>query len=177
MAKKTTTKTAAKKVATKKAAPVLEKKAVAKKAPTKKAATKKTAPAKAAAPKAAPAAAATPEKAPAVATAAKAAAATAPKAAAAAAPAAKKVLETSILARVDVGFGNQLYIRGEGAGLSWDEGLPLENVTPYEWAFKTAKATAPVEFKFLINDELWADGENLTVKAGESSESTPVFNW
>ncbi len=165
MAKKTTTKTAAKKVATKKAAPVLEKKAVAKKAPTKKAATKKTAPAKAAAPKTAPATAATPAK------------AAAPKAAPKPAPVAKKVLETSILARVDVGFGNQLYIRGEGAGLSWDEGLPLENVTPYEWAFKTAKATSPVEFKFLINDELWADGENLTVKAGESSESTPVFNW
>ena len=169
MAKKTTTKTAAKKVATKKAAPVLEKKAVAKKAPTKKAATKKTAPAKAAAPKAAPATAATPVKA----AAPKATPAAAPKAA----PAAKKVLETSILARVDVGFGNQLFIRGEGAGLSWDKGLALENVTPYEWAFKTAKATAPVEFKFLINDELWADGENLTIEAGESSESTPVFNW
>ena len=89
----------------------------------------------------------------------------------------KQVVKTSIIARVDVGFGNQLYIRGTGAGLSWEKGLPLENVSSYEWAFATTKAKSDVTFKFLINDELWAEGDNVTVAEGATSISSPVFAW
>jgi uncharacterized surface anchored protein len=89
----------------------------------------------------------------------------------------KKALKTSIIARVDVGFGNQLYIRGTGAGLSWDKGLPLENVSAYEWAFATTEAKSDVTFKFLINDELWAEGDNIIVAKGATSISSPVFTW
>lgn len=145
MAKKTT-KTATKKVAVKK---VAAKKAPVKKAPVKKVATKKapvtTAPAKKAAKKA-------PAK-----------------------KAAKKILETTIIARVDVGFGNTLYVRGEGAGLSWDKGTIMENVSPYEWALKTTQAKTGVVFKFLINDEIWCEGEDLSVSAGGTSISSPTF--
>ena len=74
-----------------------------------------------------------------------------------------------------MGFGNSLFVRGEGAGLSWEKGTLLENITPYEWAFKTTQAKGPVTFKFLINDELWAEAENITVEAGETSISTPTF--
>ena len=87
----------------------------------------------------------------------------------------KKALKTSIIARVDVGFGNQLYIRGTGADLSWEKGLPLENVSAYEWAFATTKAKSDVVFKFLINDELWAEGDNIIVAKGATSISSPVF--
>jgi outer membrane biosynthesis protein TonB len=119
-AKKVATKTApAKKVATKKAP---AKKVAAKKAPAKKVAAKKAPATKAAAPKAAP------KKAPAT------TAAPAKKAGA------KKVQQTSLIARVDVGFGNSLYVRGSGAGLSWSKGTLLDNVTPYEWALKSTKA-------------------------------------
>jgi len=90
---------------------------------------------------------------------------------------AKKALKTSIIARVDVGFGNQLYIRGAGADLSWEKGLPLENVSSYEWAFATTKAKSDVTFKFLINDELWAEGDNIIVAEGATSISSPVFTW
>ena len=89
----------------------------------------------------------------------------------------KQVVKTSIIARVDVGFGNQLYIRGAGAGLSWEKGLPLENVSAYEWAFATTKAKSDVVFKFLINDELWAEGDNIIVAKGATSISSPVFTW
>jgi hypothetical protein len=153
MAKKTTTKKAAKKVAAKKAV----KTSAAKKAPaTKKAsAAKGTAPAKkSAAPKADPLAPAPAKKTP-----------------------AEKVEKTSIIARVDVGFGNSLYIRGEGAGLSWDKGVQLDNVSPYEWAFSTTKAKGDVTFKFLINDAIWAEGDDLTVAKGGTSISSPVFAW
>ena len=89
----------------------------------------------------------------------------------------KKALKTSIIARVDVGFGNQLYIRGTGADLSWEKGLPLENVSSYEWAFATTNAKSDVTFKFLINDELWAEGDNIIVAKGATSISSPVFTW
>ena len=89
----------------------------------------------------------------------------------------KKALKTSIIARVDVGFGNQLYIRGTGADLSWEKGLPLENVSSYEWAFATTNAKSDVTFKFLINDELWAEGDNVTLAKGATSISSPVFAW
>ena len=91
--------------------------------------------------------------------------------------AAKKDLKTSIIARVDVGFGNQLYVRGAGAGLSWEKGLQLENVSAYEWAFATKKAKGDVTFKLLINDELWAEGDNIIVAKGATSISSPVFTW
>ena len=151
MAKKTTVKKATKKVAAKKAA----KKVAAKKAPTKKAA--KKIPAKKAAKKVA------------------AKKALAKKPATKAAP--KKVVKTPVIARVDVGFGNSLYIRGEGAGLSWDKGVVLENISPYEWSFSSTTAKGDVTFKFLINDELWAEGENITVAKGGTSISSPIFTW
>lgn len=90
---------------------------------------------------------------------------------------AKKALKTSIIARVDVGFGNQLYVRGTGADLSWEKGLQLDNVSSYEWAFATTKAQSDVTFKFLINDELWAEGGNIIVAEGATSISSPVFTW
>jgi len=91
--------------------------------------------------------------------------------------ASKKPLTTTIIANVDVGFGNSLFIRGEGAGLSWDKGIELENISPYEWSYSTTAASDEVTFKFLINDEAWADGDNLTVVAGGTSVNSPVFNW
>ncbi|CAA6687206.1 hypothetical protein [Lentimonas sp. CC6] len=129
----------------------MAKKTTTKKAPAKKVAAKKAPVKKAAAPKkAAPA-----KKAPA---------------------SQKKAATTSIIARVDVGFGNALYVRGEGAGLSWTKGTALENTTPYEWALKSTKK-GNVTFKFLINDELWAEGENITLEAGSESISSPTFVW
>ncbi len=40
---------------------------------------------------------------------------------------------TVINAKVDVGFGNSLFVRGEGPGLSWSKGLPMTNVGSELW--------------------------------------------
>jgi len=147
--KKTTKKAVAAKTTVKKVA--APKKAVTKKAPAKKAVTKK-APAK---------------KSP-----------TKKKATSAVkrTPAKQTAAQTRIIARVDVGFGNALYVRGEGAGLSWNKGTALANVTPYEWTLSCSNK-GTVIFKFLINDELWAEGENITLQAGRKSISSPTFVW
>lgn len=89
----------------------------------------------------------------------------------------KKVSKTVIVAQVDVGFGNALYIRGEGGELSWDKGLPMENISPYEWAFEAKKKDGDLTYKLLINDETWAEGDNTTVAAGTKSVSSPSFIW
>jgi len=147
--KKTTKKAVAAKTTVKKVA--APKKAVTKKAPAKKAGTKE-APAKKAATK---------KKA---------------TSAVKRTPAKQTAAQTRIIARVDVGFGNALYVRGEGAGLSWEKGTALANVTPYEWTLSCSNK-GTVIFKFLINDELWAEGENITLQAGRKSISSPTFVW
>lgn len=99
--------------------------------------------------------------------------ATAKKPAAKAAPAALKL--TRIVAHVDVGWGKQLYIRGEGAGLSWEQGIPMlcENDTEWHWVAETD--VCPISFKFLIDDKVWALGENITINAGDVHISEPSF--
>ncbi|MGB0459591.1 MAG: hypothetical protein ACPGH0_00250 [Opitutales bacterium] len=138
------------------------KKVVTKKVPAKKAVTKK-APAKKASVKKAP----VKKKAPAKKVAKKVVKKTA----------AKKLTMTRIIARVDVGFGNQLYIRGENGGLDWEHGILMENISPYEWSFTTHYPAKQIEFKFLINDELWSEGNNLKIAAGKESISSPTFAW
>jgi len=82
---------------------------------------------------------------------------------------------TRIAAKVDVGFGNALFIRGEGAGLSWDKGQPLECLESSTWIWCSRQATAPVTFKLLINDQLWCRGANMTAAAGAQAEVVPAF--
>jgi len=83
--------------------------------------------------------------------------------------------DTTIIAHADIGFGNQLYIRGEGGGLSWDQGIPMKCNHSGEWAWSTTSSKSGIVFIFLINDRIWAMGEDLTVPAGGRSVSTPHF--
>lgn len=87
----------------------------------------------------------------------------------------KETSQTTLIARVDVGYGNILFIRGEGAGLSWDEGNTMECVSNDEWKFTTTASDKEITFKYLINDIDWAQGDDLTVKKGQTSVSTPQF--
>jgi len=76
---------------------------------------------------------------------------------------------------VDVGYGNTLFVRGEGGELSWDEGIILECVSNDEWKFTTSSKDKKLTFKFLFNDVEWAQGVDLVVKKGQTSVSTPQF--
>src|SRR5512136_2511305 len=44
---------------------------------------------------------------------------------------------TVIEAKINVGFGNSLFIRGQGAQLSWDKGLPLKCTDSSTWIWST----------------------------------------
>jgi len=83
---------------------------------------------------------------------------------------------TTVVAQCDVGWGNNLYIRGEGGGLSWEKGILMEASGDNEWKWTSSDAGKGIEFKFLVNDELWSEGENLSIlKPGTTSINAPTF--
>lgn len=98
------------------------------------------------------------------------------KVAKAPAPKVKSVaVTTTIVAAVDVGFGNSLTLRGEGPGLSWEIGVPLECSADDRWSITLPETTHPIICKFLINDLVWSAGEDYTVLPGSSVVLSPTF--
>ncbi len=81
----------------------------------------------------------------------------------------------TITAKVDVGFGNSLYVRGDGAGLSWNKGILLENVSSDTWSIVLSKVEKPIAFKFVMNDEVWCSGDDYLAAPGDTVTATPVF--
>lgn len=81
---------------------------------------------------------------------------------------------TTIKAKIDVGFGNNLFVRGQGAGLSWERGVPLKCVDGQTWQW-SGKANDRLTFKLLLNDSVWAKGEDLVAKPGQKVEIVPTF--
>jgi len=88
---------------------------------------------------------------------------------------AKKAPGTVITALVDVGFGNTLYMRGEGAGLSWNSGIPLDSVADNKWQIALPASTGTIAYKLLINDFNWSVGEDFQSNSGSSVIITPEF--
>jgi len=80
----------------------------------------------------------------------------------------------TIEAKIDVGFGNSLYLRGEGLGLDWNRGIPLtcEGGSTWKWSCEASEA---LKFKLLLNDAVWAKGEDLVATPGERIEVAPKF--
>jgi hypothetical protein len=75
-----------------------------------------------------------------------------------------------------IGIGNRLFIRGEGPGLSWDEGVPLQFVSIGKWRWETAEASGPVRYKLYKNDqnECTALGTQ-TLAPGHQQDVTAAF--
>jgi hypothetical protein len=82
---------------------------------------------------------------------------------------------TIVEAKADVGFGNAIFIRGEGDGLNWDKGQPQHCLDAETWVWSTEKARANLVFKLLLNDAVWARGENDRVAAGDTLKLAPTF--
>ncbi|HUD49176.1 MAG TPA: hypothetical protein VMR33_20270 [Candidatus Baltobacteraceae bacterium] len=83
-------------------------------------------------------------------------------------------LTTTIEVKADVGFGNTVYLRGEGSGLTWDHGVPLSCVDGKTWRW-SAPVTSPITCKVLLNDQVWSRGQDLKVAPGQKIEVAPAF--
>ncbi len=100
---------------------------------------------------------------------------TAPKPAPAVRKPAPRPAFTIVTAQIDVGFGNTLYIRGEGGGLNWETGVAMTCAADDAWVVKLPVGSGPVTFKFLLNDLIWCSGENYVVAPGAKVTVTPMF--
>ena len=81
-----------------------------------------------------------------------------------------------LLATAYIGIGNRLFIRGEGPGLTWEKGVPLQFVSIGKWRWETTETTATVTFKLYKNDtvECTALGEQA-IAPGHLTEVTASF--
>lgn len=78
-------------------------------------------------------------------------------------------------ARIDVGLGNRLFIRGQGEGLSWSQGQPLTCVEPAKWVWLARPPQTGIVFKLLLNDEIWDQGGDVVLEPGRTIELAPRF--
>jgi len=83
---------------------------------------------------------------------------------------------TRLLVTAYIGIGNRLFIRGEGPGLSWDKGVPLQFVSIGKWRWETSDATAPVQYKLYKNDDTeCAALGGRALDPGQQQEVTATF--
>jgi hypothetical protein len=81
---------------------------------------------------------------------------------------------TTIEVKLDVGFGNAVFLRGQGGGLTWERGMPLVCVDAKTWRW-SGEANDPITFKLLINDKIWSAGNDLMIAPGQKIEVAPEF--
>ncbi len=82
---------------------------------------------------------------------------------------------TRLLVTAYIGIGNKVFLRGEGPGLSWETGVPMEFVSIGKWSWGTPDAELPVKIQLYKNDQLPAQGEAIHIPPGHHVEATPVF--
>ncbi len=83
---------------------------------------------------------------------------------------------TRLVVTAYIGIGNRLFIRGEGPGLSWEKGVPLQFVSIGKWRWETNDAFTPVKFKLFKNDELECSALGAqSLDPGHQQEVTAAF--
>ena len=83
---------------------------------------------------------------------------------------------TSVIANVMIGIGNKPFLRGEGPGLSWDEGVPMNFIEIGKWSWSPPKKNASLTVQLYRNDNDPDKSGKIEVKPGEKIEITPDFN-
>ncbi|MBE2212514.1 MAG: hypothetical protein IAE82_01480 [Opitutaceae bacterium] len=82
---------------------------------------------------------------------------------------------TSLVATAYIGIGNKLYLRGDGPGLSWERGVPMQFLAIGKWGWTTTDAAVPVTCRVYRNDDTPMLEENIVIDPGTKSEITPKF--
>lgn len=82
---------------------------------------------------------------------------------------------TRLLATAYIGIGNKLFIRGDGPGLNWDVGVPMQFVSIGKWGWHTHESTGPIACKLYKNDETPALSGEFTLEPNRHTEVTALF--
>ena len=83
---------------------------------------------------------------------------------------------TTVVANVMIGIGNKPYLRGEGPGLSWDEGVSMNFIEIGKWAWSSPRKNASLIVQVYRNDQDPDKGGKIEVKPGQKLEITPDFS-
>lgn len=86
-----------------------------------------------------------------------------------------EVTLTRLVARVDVGFGHHVSVRGDAAPLSWDRGWWAFPAAADRWELVLTELDAPFAYKFLRDDTDWEQGEDHVGEPGVDQEVSPTF--
>lgn len=87
----------------------------------------------------------------------------------------KAAKHTKVVINHNAGMNHNLFIRGNGAGLNWKKGIQLRNNGPDEWVWETDAPFAECEFKVLIDDKQYEQGENHHIHSGGWLRFSPRF--
>lgn len=84
---------------------------------------------------------------------------------------------TTVRVHYNVGFGNNIAIRGDTYPFSWTAGRAARNVASDVWEFELERIPDGVTFEFkpLINDATWSTGGNYTGTGGDVIDIYPTF--
>ncbi|HVV72489.1 MAG TPA: hypothetical protein VHI52_13495, partial [Verrucomicrobiae bacterium] len=80
-------------------------------------------------------------------------------------------------AKLELSPNNSLFIRGEGGGLSWQEGQALRQIDSQTWVWVSHARSERIVFQLLLNDLIWAKGEDRILVPGGRLKLTPDFDW
>ena len=81
----------------------------------------------------------------------------------------------TVVAKIIIGIGNKVHVRGEGPGLSWDEGIPMSFLEIGKWSWSPANKSAPIIVQLYKNDEEPDANGKIELEPGENVEISPDF--
>ncbi|MCF7687646.1 MAG: hypothetical protein K9M98_06780 [Cephaloticoccus sp.] len=83
---------------------------------------------------------------------------------------------TRLFVTAYIGIGNRLFLRGDGAGLNTEKGVPLQFVSIGKWQWETKDAAEPLHVRLYKNDEIecLSPGE-LILEPGHQVEVSASF--
>jgi hypothetical protein len=82
---------------------------------------------------------------------------------------------TRLLVTAYIGIGNKLFIRGDGPGLSWDKGIPMQFVSIGKWGWASHDVATPIACKLYKNDDTAALSGEIFLEPGKHVEVTALF--
>ncbi len=82
---------------------------------------------------------------------------------------------TRLLVTAYIGIGNKLYIRGDGPGLSWDKGVPMQFVSIGKWGWSSQEAAGPVRCRLYKNDTQASNEGEIVLEPARHTELAAQF--
>jgi hypothetical protein len=82
---------------------------------------------------------------------------------------------TSLIATAYIGIGNKLFLRGDGPGLSWEEGVPMQFLSIGKWGWSSLDIDAPITCRIYKNDDEPPIDGDIILNPSELKEISPRF--